>query len=72
MFRDGLLDEKMWQSYQKALSATPSFPRTRPWWEDQSHLHFDNEFADMVNRYLSDVPLKASAHQFERIEARRN
>jgi hypothetical protein len=67
-FRDGLLDEMLWQSYLTGLSATLSSPRTRAWWENVRYEWFDHEFAGVVSDFLANVPIsndRESRYRFE-------
>ena len=70
-YRDGLLDEKLWQSYLAGLSATLSTPRTRTWWENVRYEWFDRDFADVVSELLAKVPVSndgESRYRFETTE----
>ena len=68
-FRDGLLDESLWQSYLAGLSATLSTPRTRVWWENVRYEWFDREFADVVSDFLANIPVVNDGESRYRFEA---
>jgi len=67
-FRDGLLDEDLWQSYSAGLSAVLSTPRTRAWWEDVRFEWFDDEFAEVVSNILTNVPVSNDGESRYRFE----
>lgn len=55
-FRDGFLDEQMWNSYLSGLTGNLSTPSTRRWWNSAESL-FDQDFVTAVNEVLSSVPV---------------
>lgn len=56
-FRDGLLDEQLWEAYLTGLTLNISYPRTRAWWNLVAYDYFDDDFVNVVNRRLAEVPI---------------
>lgn len=56
-YRDGLLDQQIWDAYANALPVILSFPKERAWWNFVKYRYFDNQFADAVDLLLADTPV---------------
>lgn len=57
-YRDGLLDESIWEAYVNALRVVLSFPIERAWWDFVKYDYFDREFVVEIDSLLSDIPIK--------------
>jgi len=58
-YKNGVLDQKVWESYLSGIGLNLSYPRTRRIWESLYSLNaFDNEFSEVVNDYLSEIPIR--------------
>ena len=58
-YKNGVLDQKTWESYLTGLRYNFSYPRTRHIWDVlYSTNTFDDEFSQVVNNYLSGFPLR--------------
>jgi hypothetical protein len=68
-FRDGLLDEQLWDAFLSGLTLNVSYPRTRAWWNLVAYDYFDDAFVDFVNTRLAETPLNEDLrYAFEILE----
>jgi hypothetical protein len=54
-YRDGLLDEKVWQSYRNAIPYVLSYPIERAYWDYVKHVFFDRGFVAEMDGLLADT-----------------
>jgi hypothetical protein len=54
-YRDGILDEPTWMSYQKIIRLTLSSKRHRAWWEKMKGV-FDPGFVEIVDQFIRQTP----------------
>ncbi len=54
-FKNGLLDEATWKSYQDILIWNHSTPRGRIWWNKVGRDMVNEEFSAMADKLLKDV-----------------
>jgi hypothetical protein len=69
-YRDGLLDEQVWEAYLTGLTVNLRDRRTRAWWERFSYQYFDDDFVDEINVHLAGVEVRdVPRHAFEIIDS---
>ncbi len=56
-WRDGVLDERLWDTYRHVIVDMMSQQGSREWWPNRRHW-FGTEFADLVDELCSEVPAK--------------
>ena len=56
-WRDGVLDERLWDTYRHALVDLLHMKGGREWWENRCHW-FSDDFVEEVGRLISDVDSK--------------
>ena len=56
-WRDGVLDERLWDTYRHVIVDMMSQEGSREWWANRRHW-FGTEFADSVEELCSEVPAK--------------
>jgi hypothetical protein len=57
-YKEGLLDEKSWRSYQTAVGVFMSYSRTRQWWRNVMAAELlDKEFMEQMNEMLESIPV---------------
>jgi len=55
-YRNGVLDETAWRSYQNIVSLILGTKRTRKWWKQVGHMGFDREFVQIVDGLVEGQP----------------
>ena len=55
-YKNGVLDEVAWRSYQSAIPNILGTERTRAWWAIIGHRAFNAKFVDEVNKMLETMP----------------
>lgn len=56
-YRDGLLDEQIWEAYLTGVTVNMSFPATRAWWDFVKYDYFDDEFVEALDVRLATTPV---------------
>jgi hypothetical protein len=54
-YKDGILDQKTWQSYRQIIRLTLSSTRHRQWWGEMKAV-FDPDFVKAVDTFIADTP----------------
>ena len=54
LWRDGVLDSRLWETHKVALIELLSMPGMAEWWPKRSHW-FSEDFQDYVNRTVSET-----------------
>ena len=57
-YRDGLLDEQIWEAYLTAVPVVLSYPITRTWWNFVKNDYFDHDFVQAMDERLREVPMQ--------------
>ena len=54
-YKDGNIDEELWEAYRGVVTIHLGTARTRKWWETNGSRPFDKEFCEMVRELLGEA-----------------
>ena len=68
-YRDGNIDEELWNAYRGVMTIHLGTARTRKWWETNGSRPFDRDFCEMVQELLDESGETGYFDDFRRLIA---